>query len=459
MICIFRFAIVAPVALALTLSSCDQKPKPVFKPQAEKKKALPSVEARYEAARKLLVEGKFPEAAAAFHEVGAEPKIHQPMFNWITTLEGMSLLLDGHEKEARKVYADLAARGLFSEKEDDAPMAKFFVDVGQALSGEAVIPADAAKNYDKWTFEGLAFLLYALKDWNMENLEEAVPLFRQFANVQPERMVAWADGPADLKQLQDIGQGCVDDYLEGRPALQELNKAKTIDQQSEALPKAREARAKMKLKTKVARELDEKIAELTPKVAAVMQERADTAAAEQAADAKLLPVAKQKRLDLQAKYLFNEARQAMLDPVLKTEAARDEQQLLAKKSQWLANYKEQLIEDLNKKGFSAPLTSKKGAPLGVLAKAEDQQVLVNSPKGPIPVPWTEIAPDTIFEMGKGFISDDLPPQILAFRKWHLGVYGSFVGKPESMALLKEAAELRSLFGEELPVFEKPSNPW
>jgi hypothetical protein len=454
-----RLLFVAPL-VALAFAACDQKPKTGAKPATEKKKAGPSIDARYEAARKLLLDGQFTAAAAAFHELGTEPKIRQPLFNWITTLEGMALLLDGREPEARKVYAALAARGPFSEKEQDLQMAKFFVDIGQALSGDAPIPAVAAKDYDRWTFEGIVFLLYALKDWNLENFEEAVPLFRQFANVQPEKMVAWADGPADLQRFQDIAQSCVDDYLEGRPALQGLVTATAIDQQREALEKAKVARAKMKLTTKLSKELDAKIAELSPKVAAVMAEKEKMSADEEAFDAKMLPEAKQKRLALHAKFLFAEARQAMLDPNLKTEKAKEEQQLLAKKSQWLANYMEQLIEDLNAKGYTQPLTSRKGQPIaGGVAKADIQQVLVNSPRGLVPVPWPEIAPDGIFAMGQSFIHSDLPPQILAFRKWHLGVFASFAGKPESLALLKEAAELRSLFAEELPVFEKPSDPW
>jgi len=461
MISSIRFVFVVPVMMAFAFTACDKKPQKVIKPAAEKKKTSPSVDARYAAARKLLLDGQVAAAATALNELGTEPKIRQPLRNWISTLEGMALLLDGREKEARKVYAELAARGPYSEKEDDAAMAKFFVDLGHALSGDAVIPAVAAKDYDKWTFEGIVFLLYALKDWNLENFEEAVPLFRQFASVSPDRQVEWADGPADLKRLQDLAQSCVDDYLEGRPALQGLVTATSIEAQFAALEKARTARGKMILDTKVRKELDAKIAELSPKVAAAMAEKDKMNSEDLAHDAKELPVAKQKRLALHAQFLFSEARQAMLDPNLKTEKGKDEQQLLAKKSSWLANYKDQLIEDLNAKGYAPPLTSRKGAPItGGVAKADAQQILINSPKGPVPVPWTEIAPDSIYAMGQTFIHPDLPPQILAFRQWHLGVFGSYAGKSaESMALLKEAAALRALFAEELPVFENPSVPW
>jgi hypothetical protein len=412
-----------------------------------------------------MMDGKIAEAAAEFKELETElagqPKPRQPLLNWTTTMLGLSLLFDGKEKEARPVFAQLAARGPFSDKDQDEDMAKFFINVGTAMSGDAVVPASLAKDYDRWTFAGIGPLLYGLKDWNLENMEEATPLLRQFADANPEKMVAWADGPADLKTLQDIAQGCVDDYLEGRPAVQALTTAVSIDQQAEALAKAKAARAKMKLMTKVARELDEKIADIGPKVAAAMADRDKMATDDLASDAKLLPEAKQKRLDLHAKFMFTEAKEAMLNPVLKTEPAKDEQALLAKKSSWLANFKDQLIDDLNAKGYAQPVDTKKGAPTtGPIVKADPQNVMITSPKGPAPIPWADLAPDGVFKLGQSFITADLPPQIMAFRKWHLGVYASFIGKQtESMTLLKEAADLKPLFGEELPVFQTPSNPW
>lgn len=418
------------------------------------------MDTRYKEARQLLLEGKFSEAATAFKELNAEPNIRQPLWNWSSMLEGMALLLEGKEAEARKVYGEIAKRGPFSAKEQDAPMAKFFVDVSQLLASEAVIPATVAKDYDRWNYEGIVFLLYALKDWNLENFEEAVPLFRQFAGVSPEKMVEWADGPEDLKRLQGIAENCVNDYLEYRPAHEALLAANSIETEASALEKAKEARGKMKLNTKLSKELDAKIAELSPKVASVMAEKAKMSADEQAYDDKNLPEAKKKRTELMAKYQFEAAKQVISEPNFKTEKAKDEQALLIKKASWLANFKSQLIEDLNAKGYSKPINSKAGAPIpGTVAKADDQALLINTARGPVPVPWAEVAQDSVLVMAQSFIAPDMPPAISAFRKWHLGVFASYAGKnTESQALLKEAAELRSIFAEELPVFAQPVSP-
>ena len=407
------------------------------------------------------MEGKFAEAATGFHELGAEPKIRQPLLNWINMLEGMALLLEGREAEARKAFGQVAARGPFSEKEEDAVMAKFFVDTSLQLSGEKAIPAVAAKDYDKWTFEGIVFLLYALKDWSLENFDEAVPLFRQFGSVAPEKMVAWAEGPEDLQRLKDLADNCVNDYLEYRPAMELLEKATTIEQQHNAVEVGKAARAKMKLTTKLSKELDAKLAEIGPKVAGVMAEREKMSADELAFDAKMLPEAKQKRAALLAKFEFEAAKQAISDPAFKTEKARDEQALLAKKASWLANFKAQLIEDLNAKGYAQPITSKKGAPIpGAIVKADEQQFYIGSPRGPVPVPWAELSLESAFAIGKSFIPADLPPEIAGFRKWHLGVFASYAGKKdESKMLLGEAAETRPIFAEELPLFANPTETW
>src|SRR5688572_8437309 len=112
-----RLAFVLPLALLIPLAGCDRKPKKTVKPTTQKKQDAPSIDERYEAARKLVVEGKFAEAAAALHALNTEPNVKQPLWNWIATMEGLALLLDGREEDSRKVFEELAKRGSFSEKE------------------------------------------------------------------------------------------------------------------------------------------------------------------------------------------------------------------------------------------------------------------------------------------------------------------------------------------------------
>jgi hypothetical protein len=55
-------------------------------------------------------------------------------------------------------------------------------------------------------------------------------------------------------------------------------------------------------------------------------------------------------------------------------------------------------------------------------------------------------------MAESFIRPDAPPELAAFRKWQLGVFGSIYGRPEAGKLLKEAAEIRPVFEPELKLF-------
>ena len=148
-----------------------------------------------------------------------------------------------------------------------------------------------------------------------------------------------------------------------------------------------------------------------------------------------------------------------MDANVKTEKSRDEQELLAKKAQWLANFKSQLIEDLNKTGYALTITRKTGEAVpGGVAKANDQQLILRA--GGAALPWADLSLDSAYEMGQSFIQPDMPPDITAFRKWHLGVFAFYAGKnKEALELLTAAAKLRSVFKEELPLFEKASGPF
>jgi hypothetical protein len=452
-------AVVLPAVLLFT--ACDQQPKTVKAAPEKGKKSLGPAEPRFKAARAQILAGQYDDAATALGELDDETNIRQPLHNWITFHQGFALLLADREKESRAVFAKIEDRGLFSKDERDQELANFFVNLAHLLRSEEPVPGSVAKDYDKWTYEGIALLVLGLKDWSLEKFEDSIPLFRQFDSVMPDKMVEWASGPDELKRLKEIADGCVADFNEYKPAMEALKAASTPEQQIAAVELAKTARSKMKLVTKRSKALDESIAEIGPKATAMLAEKNKMSAQEEAADAKAFTEAKQKRADLLTKYLFADARQAILDPNLVTEKARDEQQLLAKKASWLANFKAQLIEDLNAKGYAGAIKAKAGAAIpGGVAKADEQQLLVRSPRGTVPMPWSELSPESAYTMALSFILPDMPPEIAGFRKWHLGVFASFAGKEkESQDLLKEAAQLKPLYSDELPLFAPGTKPW
>ena len=274
-----------------------------------------------------------------------------------------------------------------------------------------------------------------------------------------KKMVDWADGPADLKKLKAMGDNFITDYKEFEPANKGLQDAKTPEEQMAAVEVAKAARAKMKLTTKMSDSLDAQIADIGPKAAAIMAASAKANADELAADAKALNDGKAKRTELLAKFQFAEAHSVMQDANVKIEKSRDEQELLAKKAQWLANFKSQLVEDLTKSGYTQSIVLKNGNQVaGGVAKADDQKLILRT--GGTAVPWADLSLDSAYEMAKSFIQPDMPPTIAGFRKWHLGVFAFYAGrKQEALDLLHEAAKLRPVFKDELPIFEKAAGPY
>ena len=450
---IFLCILLTPLLLLLTVS-CDQKAAAPEKP-VEKKKPLGSPDVLFKEARDQMIAGQFDEAADAFGKITTEQKVRQPLLNWIDFHQGLALFLAGRADEARLAFAKIEERGPFTKAGSDAPMAEFFVNLAHQLRDKEPTPASAGKDYDKWSYEGIALLALGMKDWDLDKFDEATALFRLFGDVAPEKMVDWADGPPDLAKLKEIANNFVNDYAEFVPAQKELDAATTPEEQVDAVEKAKAARSRMKLTTQMSKTLDARIADIGPKAAAMVAEKSRASAEEIAADNKAFADAKKKHDDFLAKFQFKEAHDAILEPSLKIEKSRDEQEVLGKRTQWLANFKSQLVEDLAKSGYAKPIARKPNEVLsGGVAKADDQQMMVPTSRGPAPLPWGDLTLDSALVMGSSFIPPDMPPELAAFRKWHLGVFAIYAGKAkEGLALLHEAAELKPVYKDELPQFE------
>lgn len=448
-----------PVLCVSLFTACDNKVAPK-KPKADAKKSLGSPDVRFVEARSKMINGQFEEAATELGAIIQEPNVRQPLQTWIKFHQGMALMLAGKQDEAQAIFGKIEDDGPFTKAGSDSQIASFFVKIAHLLRTKDPIPPTEGRDYDKWSFEGIALLAFALKDWNLEKFDDATALFRQFAEVAPEKMVDWADGPADLKKLKEMGDNFVNDYKEFDPAHKRLvaSKESAVEEQVAAVEEAKAARAKMKMTSKMSATLDALIAEIGPKAMAMAAEKAKANAEDMAADEKTLGDAKTKRKELMDKFQFAEARTVMNDANLKTEQARDEQQLLVKKTSWLANFKSQLVEDLAKKGYAEPFKKKAGEAVAAgIATADEQQITL---KSRATMPWSDLSLDSAYEMGKSFILPDMPPEITGFRKWHLGVFAFYAGKKkEALELLQEAAKLRPVFKDELPLFENANGPY
>ena len=446
--------ICAGISLAL-LCSCDRNDQARNTPPPRKvEKVAPPLAPRFKDACSKIVAGKYDEAAAAFAQINVENDPSQPLFDWIMVHEGLALMLAGKDTEARELFGKLEDAGLFSKEEDDRKLAKFFVSLSHSLRNEEPIPVDAAKIYDRWTYEAFGLLFAGMKDWNLEKFDDALPILRQFFSSSPKGPPLWIGDEEYVTKLKEMADSFVEDYNQYREASELLAKAKSSEEKKEAIDAVKTIRAGMKYPSKLTVTLDTTIAELQPKVMAEIHEKARLSAEAEAIDSKAFAIAKEKGDAFMKEYRFSDAKEAYKDPELKQQDRIDQQNAQVKKAQWLMSFKSNIIKELSKTPYPGPLKAINGAPIGgSVVGADDQQLQIKTSQGVFPAQWTQISPDSIFAMAQSFIHPDTPPDIAAFRKWQLGVFCLMYGNKEGTKLLKEAAEIRPIFEPELKLFK------
>jgi hypothetical protein len=170
---------------------------------------------------------------------------------------------------------------------------------------------------------------------------------------------------------------------------------------------------------------------------AAMQKKAEAEARED----KLLTDAKLQIKVLCENYRFAEAATLIRAVDVKLDRTLGERDLLAKRVDWLVEFKKRLIADINAGGCTVPLARKNGQKiLGTAAKADDQQVELRVQFGTLPgVKWNEIHPGSVLQMARFYMRPTLPPATAAERKWQAGVFCLFTQLfNEGQGLMDEA---------------------
>ena len=138
----------------------------------------------------------------------------------------------------------------------------------------------------------------------------------------------------------------------------------------------------MKFPNKLTRALDGMIAELNPKIMAAVHENERLSAEAEEADQKAFAVAKEKGDALMKEFHFDDAKRAYLEPELKQADRIEQQKGAAKKAQWLASFKSNLVKDFTRFRYTGLLKSSAGAIInGTIVKADDQQIQIKTVRG------------------------------------------------------------------------------
>jgi hypothetical protein len=210
---------------------------------------------------------------------------------------------------------------------------------------------------------------------------------------------------------------------------------------------AKSARIRVKQKTKLTASLDEKLKKIEGEVG----EQVKMSEEEMAADAKLLPDAKAKWKKLMAEQSFINAKKAITEVELRSPAAKKEQDMLATRTSYLENFKFYLIQELAVAGYPEAIKLRDGKTVkGKITRLDDNVIQIEVDGKGTSLPWSEVTPESVYEMGKYLVTPGEDPDAQGFRKWHLGNYAGFIGKTaEARALLNEAAKLNPAYQADL----------
>ncbi len=447
--------ILMSVSGALLFTACDDLlPKNGKRWMPPEAKETLTPEGQFREARLDLMGGKAAEAAARLRKLDAKTDIPQPLHNWITLYAGLAELEAGREAEARPLFAKLVQRGPFTQDGGAASqrLADFFVDVGRRMSATGTVSERVSSNYDRMSHEAIALYLYALKNENVGDFEEALALHRHFTTSDIREKEPWPGFETHFRHSRKTSMDLVEyeDFIDStKRALHGANRPNTPEEAKKAASEAQEIRSRIKRDGKLLTSLDAKLKKFSGEVA----ERVEMYAESADADAKALPEAKKKWEKLGSEFQFVEAKQAILEPRLTTEKALAEQESLAARMSYLENFKFYLIQELRATGYSQPVTLRDGTTFsGGITSLDDNTVNLKDGDKVKPVPWAEVAPESILSMAKSLVTTEEPEDAQGFRKWHLGSFAGFIGKTaEARMLLTEAAKLNPSYEPDLPL--------
>jgi serine/threonine protein kinase len=384
-------------------------------------------EAAFDEGRRQLLERNFRAAAATFHKLYEEGRLLEPKNSWAAVHEALAESLAGRSGRARKALRTLSERIAPTAIGLD-PQLVSFINRLAALGPEGQpVKAGDSEHYNTSTYEALAYLMMGAGKWESGQVDEGAALLRRFADSKPTDDSVWV---ADYRPLT---APYLDEYEKYLAIKEALAKATVTPVEGEAaLKQLAEVRSALKSPALI-RNLDRLETEVVGAIAAA---KAAAAAARAEMEAKqneaqtreeaLLTSAKYQLKDLCENYRFAEALALIRSVDVKLDRSIAERDLLARRLEWLVNFKKRLVDDLNVGSYTMPIVRKNGQQLvGGIKRATEQQLEIRLQFGSLPISWADLSPQTVLQLARAYMRPTLPPATLAERKWEAGVFCLF----------------------------------
>jgi serine/threonine protein kinase len=138
-----------------------------------------------------------------------------------------------------------------------------------------------------------------------------------------------------------------------------------------------------------------------------------------------------------ALYHFAQAAEGIRDVKLIGAYYKPAKEAAEKRAQLMFDWKNTLIDDLNRAHFSGALTDSNGAQYTGIVSATDEGLTMKLPYGIAWITWEKLSPQTLLMVSTSFI--DPGARDAADRQWRCAVFASETGQTEASRELAEAA--------------------
>jgi serine/threonine protein kinase len=138
-----------------------------------------------------------------------------------------------------------------------------------------------------------------------------------------------------------------------------------------------------------------------------------------------------------ALYNFADAAEAIKNMRPSDASLKSAKETAERKGQWLVDWKNDLMKDLNDTHFSGALADRSGEQYTGIAGATDKSLSLKLRHGIARVTWAELSPQALLNVSTSFIQPTAPDA--ADRQWRCAVFASETGQAEAARRLADAA--------------------
>jgi serine/threonine protein kinase len=176
-----------------------------------------------------LLEGEPEEAARGFHAISTRGGLPEAEVKWAMVQEGLAELDAGRISDARSIFRAMATRPPRSKATDDEKrLDAFFAELGSVLASDEPVSTEILNDVKMNQPGAFALLLYAMKNWHMDKLEDAAAMFRQFRSIRPTSKYLW------FSKLVPVASRYLDELSTFQMGIQKVKAAQTPEAKARA---------------------------------------------------------------------------------------------------------------------------------------------------------------------------------------------------------------------------------